>query len=614
MTVLSLRRLVRRWLVVAAFTTCVLAPAHAQAQERAGRKQVVVLNSARLDDQFSVTLARELPKLFGDGLPEGVDFYAEYCEFVRYAEPEYVSAYLDLLRLKYGGRRVDLVIVIGALAIDFMSQHGKDLFHDTPVVVYATRSANYPANATGFLNPLQFGRSIDLALALQPDLKHLYVVTGAGADDRSYERQVRAEFRPFERRVEIIYLSGLAMRDLEQQLRALPPHSAVYYVVLREDGAGARFQVMDSLARVASAANAPTYSWADAAVEAPIVGGSRRDQLATTKAIASLALRVLRGERADAIPISSLDTDVAQVDWRELRRWGIDESRVPDDVRVVNRVLSIWDEYKGYIVGAVILMIAQSTLIVGLLLQRTKRRRAELELRGSQNRLRDSYNRIRQLSRQLLLEQEAERARISRELHDDINQQLAILSIELDRVRSESAMELHGSKLLAAAMDTTHTISKSVRELSHRLHPPRLTPGGLVTALQISCRDLSPPHLPIAFRHRDVPAEIDQNIALCLFRIAQEALVNAVKHSDAHHISIDLIGEASRLVLTIADDGKGFVADGMSSTGLGLISMRERVESVGGVLEVHASHPGTRLQVIVPPPVAESAHPEMQPA
>ena len=599
MSVLSLGRSVRRWLVVAAFVACGFAP-HAHAQEADSRRQVVVLNSTRLDDQFSVTWSRELPKLLGDGLPEGVDFYAEYFDFVRYARPEYENAYLDLLRLKYGGGRADLVIVLGAIAINFMSRHRNDLFPDTPTVFYSTRSASPLTNATGLFNPLRFGRSIDLALALQPDLKRVFVVTGAGTDDRLYERQARAEFRPFESRVEFIYLSGLVMRELEHQLSALPPHSAVYYVVVREDGAGERFQVMDSLSRVASAANAPTYSWADAAVETGIVGGNRRDQVAQTKAIATLALRVLGGELVDDIPVSSLDTDVAQVDWRQLQRWGIDESRVPDGVRVLFRQPSVWDQYKRYIAGAVILMMAQTALILGLLVQRTKRRRVELQLRGSQSQLRLSYDRIRHLSRQLLLEQEAERARISRELHDDINQQLAVLSIELDRIRPEP-LPPHCVKRLNAAVETTHSISKSLRDLSHRLHPPRLTPAGLVAALDNLCRDLSPPHITLTFSHRDMPAEIDDSTTLCLFRVAQEGLLNAVKHSDAAHVWIELAGEPATVTLTVSDDGKGFVINGVPSAGLGLISMRERVEAVGGVLEVQpAPASGTRLRVTVP--------------
>ena len=94
---------------------------------------------------------------------------------------------------------------------------------------------------------------------------------------------------------------------------------------------------------------------------------------------------------------------------------------------------------------------------------------------------------------------------------------------------------------------------------------------------------------------------IDENIALCVFRVAQEALGNAVKHSDAGHIWVDLTGGPSSVALTITDDGKGFDVNGPPNAGLGLISMRERVESVGGVLEIHATPAsGTRLTVTVP--------------
>jgi signal transduction histidine kinase len=218
-----------------------------------------------------------------------------------------------------------------------------------------------------------------------------------------------------------------------------------------------------------------------------------------------------------------------------------------------------------------------------------------------------SYDRIRDLSRRLLGEQEAERARIARELHDDINQQLAILSIDLDGLRSDQ-LQAHSAKRLSRALETTQGISTSVRELSHRLHPSKLRLIGLVAAIDGLRRDLSPPHQPIAFDHRDVPAEIDQNVALLLYRVAQEALANAVKHSDAGHISVDLTGGPSGVALTITDDGKGFDVNGPPNGGLGLISMTERVESVGGVLEIHATPAsGTRVRVTVPIQASESA-------
>jgi two-component system sensor histidine kinase UhpB len=273
----------------------------------------------------------------------------------------------------------------------------------------------------------------------------------------------------------------------------------------------------------------------------------------------------------------------------------------------------MWDQYSRYIIVAVMLMLAQSALIAGLLVQRTKRQRVEQELRGSERelrasqvKLRVSYDRIRDLSRRLLGEQEAERARIARELHDDINQQLAILSIDLDGLRSDQ-LQAHSAKRLSRALETTQGISTSVRELSHRLHPSKLRLIGLVAAIDGLRRDLSPPHQPIAFDHRDVPAEIAQNIALCVYRVAQEALANAVKHSDAGHIWVDLTGGPSSVALTITDDGKGFDVNGPPNAGLGLMSMRERVESVGGVLEIHATPAGTRLKVTIPIQASESA-------
>ena len=167
---------------------------------------------------------------------------------------------------------------------------------------------------------------------------------------------------------------------------------------------------------------------------------------------------------------------------------------------------------------------------------------------------------------------------------------------------------MHTAELVSRAQETTQSISTSVRELSHRLHPSKLRLIGLVAALDNLRRDLSPPHLPIAFSHRNVPAQIDQNIALCVFRVAQEALGNAVKHSDAGHIWVDLTGGPSSVALTITDDGKGFDVDGVQNAGLGLISIRERVQSVGGVLEIDATPAsGARLRVTVPIQASESA-------
>jgi signal transduction histidine kinase len=381
---LTVRRGVRcQALLAVALTACVLAPL-ASAQDANRSKQVLVLNSARQNEQFYVVSEREMPRLLTEGLGDGVDFYAEYFDVGRFPHPDYETVYLDFLRRKYKERHLDLLLVMGDPAADFVSRNRDVLFSGTPVVFYTLSPPPNPiANSTGLLNKLQFGPSIALALALQPDLEHVYVVVGTTALDRSRESQARAEFRAFEGRVEFTYLSGLVTKDLEARLRTLPPHSAVYFVVVSKDGAGELVQQMPYLSLVAAAANAPTYSWADVAVDAGIVGGWRRDQVAQMKAIATIALRVLRGERADDIPVSSPDTDVNAVDWRQLRHWGLDESRLPAGTRVMFREPSIWDQYQRYIVGAVVVMLAQTALIAGLLVERRARQRAEIESRRS---------------------------------------------------------------------------------------------------------------------------------------------------------------------------------------------------------------------------------------
>ena len=177
-----------------------------------------------------------------------------------------------------------------------------------------------------------------------------------------------------------------------------------------------------------------------------------------------------------------------------------------------------------------------------------------------------SYDRIRDLSRRLLGEQEAERARIARELHDDINQQLAILSIELDRLRSDQ-LQVHSAKRLPSPGNHAGHLDERARTVAP-VAPVEAAADRTRRRLDNLRRDLSPPHLPIAFCHRNVPAEIDQNIALCVFRVAQEALGNAVKHSDAGHIWVDLTGGPSSVALTITDDGKGFDVNGRRTRGL----------------------------------------------
>ncbi len=293
---------------------------------------------------------------------------------------------------------------------------------------------------------------------------------------------------------------------------------------------------------------------------------------------------------------------MAQVDWRQLRRWGISEARVPPGTVVSFRHVGVWEQYRAYIVGAGFLLFAQAALIAGLLLQAGRRRRAEEQVRRNQAELRNSYQRISDLGRRLLVAQEAERSRISGELHDDVSQQVALLAMDL-QLLSATPNELSRDerKLAGDALERAHAIAKSVHDLSHRLHPVKLRLIGIVGALMSLQRKWPQTDIALTFSHANVPSPLPDDVTLCVYRVVQEALQNAVKHSGARELSVHLEGTPRGLVLTIADDGKGFDVDTAWGTGLGLASMNERLQLIGGVLTIHSTPGGgTTLEASVP--------------
>ena len=210
------------------------------------------------------------------------------------------------------------------------------------------------------------------------------------------------------------------------------------------------------------------------------------------------------------------------------------------------------------------------------------------------------------VSGRLIEAQEQERSRLARELHDDINQRLALLAIELEQLRLNPPVP---RKELARRIDelqqTTLEISRDVQALSHELHSSKLEFLGLVPAFSSFCREFSQQKkLAVHFTHADIPISVPRDISLCLFRVLQEASHNVLKHSGAQRFDVELRGAGDHAYLTIRDAGKGFdPATAMTARGLGLVSMRERLNLVGGTLSIRSGFTrGTEILAEVPLP------------
>jgi len=204
----------------------------------------------------------------------------------------------------------------------------------------------------------------------------------------------------------------------------------------------------------------------------------------------------------------------------------------------------------------------------------------------------------------LIAAQEAERTRIARELHDDINQQMAFLAISLDQMRNSppgSVPEIRSRT--EALFRKTEEISRSLQALSHKLHSSKLEYFGLVNAMQGFCREFSDQHhVEVQFSEEYVPQHVPKEISLCLFRVMQAGLTNALKHSGVDRFEVRVHGTTYGIHLTIHDDGVGFDPDkALKSDGIGIISMRERVRFVNGTLAIESkANGGTTIGVDVP--------------
>jgi PAS domain S-box-containing protein len=208
------------------------------------------------------------------------------------------------------------------------------------------------------------------------------------------------------------------------------------------------------------------------------------------------------------------------------------------------------------------------------------------------------------LGPRLIEAQETERSRVAAELRDDLNQRMALLQIGLGQFeRDVPGLSPQARIQLHSLTEVATEITSSIHNLSHRLRPSLLDLLGPVASIERLCRELSDRHnLEIQFVHHSIPEQIPKDVTLCLYRIAQEALRNVVKHSGAAEAEVELLGHSDRIELSITDCGVGFSPESAQRTpGLGLITMQERLRLVGGQLSVESepSH-GTRIRVRIP--------------
>jgi PAS domain S-box-containing protein len=689
-----------------------------------GSKAVLLLHSLGHDAPGRFPFDTAFARAISETAHGSVELYVETLDPNRFGG-ELLTRTREYLRVKYANKRIAAVAVVYDEALAFLLDEHDLLFPEVPIaVMLLQRPQALPERVAVMYAGNMIGESLSLALKLTPHARQIAIIDGAppgGGGRNALNAEIQDQIEAMRLPLPVVYLRNLQLDDLLARVQALPPDGIVFFARHYIGRRGEPIDSIEAVREVTRVARAPVFVSTDTMIGPGGIGGVVIPLESMATDLAKLALRI---SEPGSLPLPPTEGRlVPMFDWRELRRWSIDERLLPPGSDVRFRELSLWDRYWGYVVVAVSLTLVQSMLIAGLVVQRARRRRTELALRESEQRFRvmadtapvliwrsgtdkacDFFNKpwldfrgrtleqeaglgwtdgvhpddrascvqtyvsafeARQpfrmeyrlqradgeyrwvldigvprhedagrfagyigsviditerkqieeqnqdLAGRLITVQEEERGRIARDLHDDVSQQLAGVAIILSGLKHKAGkpgVEADFEGAVATLQARITTLTQGIRQLSHELHPSVLEHVGLVATLRRHCADVEAHHqITVNVSASDHLDSLRPEVALCLFRVAQEAITNAVRHAHGRTIQVQLTATNEGVDLQVDDDGIGFVASERIGRGLGLRSIDERVRLIRGHVRVE-SRPdqGTHLLVRIPQQAAQT--------
>ena len=673
---------------------------------RGETRHVLVLSSSERpfapQSAFADALVRELIR----SSREPIRFVEVSVQTARASAEEPNISTAQRIRFAFGSQRLDLVITIGGPAATFAQQFRQELFPATPMLIAGVdrrfvENGTFTDNETTVATQHDPALMIDEILRLLPETRTVTVVVGASQLEQFWLQEMKREFRRFGGRLQFIWTNALSFDEIVEQCRTMPPQSAIFFAILSLDGKGEPRVEVDTVTSLHAVANVPMFALNG--MGRGIVGGPLLSTDELSRTTAQVALRVLAGESPGSIKTPTQRTGQPTYDARELRRWKIDEGRLPPASVVLFREPTIWQrDRRALTFGALIggIPAVATVLFAGLIKRRRGQRcgpvakdvltpgsadptvrvwtagadgqRVEADHPGGAaqhdswtafvhpddvERSREIYRRalerrepfqmeyrvreaggverwildtglprfsgkdfdgyvgsavditrlgraraeLSNLSRHLMQAHERERAALAKTLHEDVCQRMLALTLRLHNLQGASP----DGEVQAVVADISEKLASLVGEVAAVSDPvhQRLELLGLTTAGRRFCKDLSARYdVAIHFQDEDVPRYLPSDIALVLFRVLQEATVNAVVHSAAREVWVSVRGTAAEIRLQIVDRGVGFDTHrAVPSRGVGLVAIRERLKLVNGdSLIVSRPGEGTRVEAWVP--------------
>jgi signal transduction histidine kinase len=527
--------------------------------------------------------------------------------------------FVDYFRALFSKQKLDLIAAVGAPAAYFMQRNRAQLFPTTPMVIVGadvrriSRSAFTPYDTAVSLD-LDLANFVEHIVQIRPETTEVAIVVGGSPIEKYWASELRRELQRLPG-IKIQWLTDLTLAELIERAAKMPPQAAIFWYLFLQDGAGVPYSDNRPLRLVREASTVPIFGVGDYQLGQGIVGGPLIQTNALGQQAAKVALRILSGESPADIDPPVVRVGAYMYDWRELRRWNIQESMLPPGSIVQFREPPIWDQYWQQILLAAAVIVVQALLIVGLLRERRSRTLAEVEVR----------HRMAELA---LMNRRAVAGQLSASIAHEINQPLAAIvtsggaalrwlnlkTPNLEEVRSslqnivsdghraaEVLESVRGIFKKDAQRKTTVDVNQIVREVLD-LSRSELDKRG------ISVRNVQTQGLPSVL----VDHVQFQQVLLNLIRNAIDAMDAVMDRDRVLRIRTER-NETNEIIISIEDSGTGidpkntekvftpFFTTKPQGMGMGLSICRSIVEAHGGRLTAAPALPnGTRFEIALP--------------
>ena len=337
-------------------------------------KRVLLLHSFGRDfapwNEHARTFREELVRQS----PDAIDLFEASLATARSADVE-EGPFVEYLRGLFAKRKLDLVVAIGGPAVAFIQEHRQGLFSSVPAVFTGYEQRRVKPETLTTLDAAvpvanDYAATVDSILRVRPETNEVVIILGDSPIERYWVEEFRKDLRSFEGRIKLTWFNEFSFEEMLKRAAMLSPKAAIFFALLSVDAAGVPHEEGKAVERLNAVTSAPIFSYIDSYLGRGIVGGPLVSVASSSRQAAAVSVRILGGEMPGNIPTSPVRYSEPRYDWRELQRWNISESSLPEGSEVYFRVPGIWEQFRPQLLTGLAALLLQTAVISWLLIER----------------------------------------------------------------------------------------------------------------------------------------------------------------------------------------------------------------------------------------------------